>query len=146
MGKAFVRVESESYALLDKETGEVSELQESFVVDEDRWIQLYSSLFFDASGKVAGQSLKVFCACLKYAQLDYGDGNYVCTNSPNFLRDINRFGCVNISRCLADLCEAGMLERIKRGLYRINPKMAYLGNRSDRAKLVLKITGVRKEL
>ena len=100
-------------------------------------------MFVNACENISGQSMMVFAICMKYMQKDVGDGNYVFTNGIGFNDDINRRSKINRSRCLKELCDKGLLERVKRGIYRINPQVAYLGNRHDRAKLILKIVNKR---
>jgi hypothetical protein len=139
MGKVFVKKENECYSLLDNITGEVTELKETVVVDDEQWLKLYASLFLFACDKITGQSIKVFIACMKHAFKDEGEGNLVCTNNPLFAKDIEHEKKLNLSRCLKELCVCGLLKKVKNAVYRINPQVAYLGKRSDRAKLILQI-------
>lgn len=139
MSKVFVRKKNECYSLLDNETGEIKELQETFVVDDEQWIKLYASLFYFACEKITGQSIKVFIACLKHAQRDEGEGNYICTNGIGFQNDIKSEKKINLSRCLKELCENGLIEKIRNTVYRINPQIAYCGDNASRAKLIVKI-------
>lgn len=139
MSKVFIRKTSECYSLLDNETGEITELQETFVINEEQWIKVYAGLFFLACDKITGQSVKTFIACLKHAQKDSGEGNFICTSGLGFQKDLSGEKKINISRCLKELCDNGLLTKVRNSVYRINPQIAYCGDKASRAKLILKI-------
>ena len=141
MNKVFVKVSNESYALLDKETGEIKELKETFVVDEEKWLKLYASLFCLACDELSGQAIKLFIVIMKYALYDEkGEGNLFYTSDIHYKQDIEHMKLKkNISRTLKELCDKGLLHRINNGVYRLNPQIAYAGQRINHAKLILNI-------
>lgn len=149
MGDTFLKVKSESYSLLNNDTGEVSELHESFLVDEETWFRLYVNTFFGAIGRIRSAiDIKVFILCMKMS-VDRPEGNMICTGDAFFKRSASEdigLNSQNLWRSLNNLCRHGFLKKVDRSNYIINPLIAYRGDREKRAKLVLKITGVRKEL
>lgn len=138
--KVFIRKEDECYERLNKETGEIEKLYETFVVSDEHWLKLYANFFCMACDNISGQSIKLFSICLKYATEDQGDGNFILTSNPYFKKEIESKGIKsNISKYFTELTEAGLLHRICRGTYRFNPQVVYCGSRHNRAELILNI-------
>jgi hypothetical protein len=136
----FVRKTNECYSLIDKETGEVTEFQETFVVDDDYWLKVYANFFCMACDNLSGQAIKLFTICLKYATKDEGNGNYIVTGNPYFKMEIaTKKIKPNLHKYLAELVNNGLLHRIERGSYRLNPEVVYCGDRNSRARLIVKI-------
>lgn len=141
MRRVFVKLTNESYALLDKETGEIKELKETFFVDEEKWLKLYASLFCLACDNLSGQAIKLFIVIMKYALYDEkGEGNLFYTSDINYKKDIEKMKLKkNISRTLKELCDKGLLHRVNNGAYRLNPQIAYAGNKLNHANLILNV-------
>ncbi|MBO7384875.1 MAG: hypothetical protein J6U63_00870, partial [Clostridia bacterium] len=89
MAKVFLRQKSDSQILVDKNTGEVSELIESFVVNEDTWFKLYTRAFASYCDNLTGNAIKFFSKCLKYSQEDKGEGNYFLINEPYLQKELD---------------------------------------------------------
>lgn len=143
MGAVFLKKVNESYELVDKETGEITELVETFKVDEETWFKLYISTFYGALEKINSlKELKVFILCLKLS-VDRGEnGNIINISDITFrnnIKDIIKLNRQNLNRALVSLCEKGFLHKIDSHNYRINPQIVYCGSRHDRAKLITKI-------
>lgn len=142
MSKVFLKVKNDRFELVDKETGELKELKETIVVNEDLWMKLYVNTFFYAIGRMKSLvDIKVFACCLKFA-VKREDGNIVRTSESSFKQRIKEECNVNeqnLCRSLTRLCASGMLYKKGRAEYIINPQVAYLGNKAERAKLILEI-------
>ena len=142
MAKIFIKMNDERYEKVDKLTGEVTELKHTIVVDENAWFQLYSDIFCLAISQIHSLiDIKVFATCLKCSVQDVMYGNIVETSErfKRSLDDIVKITQPALSRSLKSLCNAGMLNKISRSTYQINPQIAYCGTRHDRAKLILSI-------
>ena len=141
MSKVFIRKTNECYSLVDNETGEVTEFKETFIVDDEYWLKVYANFFCTACDKLSGQAIKLFTICLKYATKDEGNGNYIVTGNPYFKKEIDEKKIKpNLHKYIAELVKNGLLHRIDRGSYRLNPQIAYCGDKSSRANLILKIS------
>lgn len=142
MGKLFIKMNNERYEKVDKETGEISELQQTLVFDEDKWFQLYSNVFLFALKDVNSLvDIKVFAACLKCSMEDEKYGNIVETGE-RLKRCINEYVPLKqpaLSRSLKNLCENGFLIKLSRSSYQINPQIAYCGSRHSKSKLILNL-------
>lgn len=143
MSAVFLKVENESYELVDKETGEVTELYETIKVDEEIWFKLYVNTFFGAIGNITSlKDLKVFILCLKLSVDRKDEGNIINVTDIKFksiATEQLKLNKQNLWRSLNSLCEKGFLHKIDKNNYRINPQISYCGSRHDRAKLILKI-------
>lgn len=143
MSAVFLKKVNESYELVDKETGEVTELVETFKVDEEAWFKLYISTFFGALEMISSlKELKVFILCLKLSVDRGADGNIINITDVAFKGDIKnviKLNRQNLNRALVSLCRKGFLHKVDSHNYRINPQIAYCGSRHDRAKLLTKI-------
>lgn len=142
MSKVFLKIDNERFELVDKETGELKELKETIVVDEDMWMKLYVNTFFYAIGKMKSLvDIKVFACCLKFA-VKREEGNIILTSESSFKKKIKEECNINeqnLCRSLTRLCDSGLLYKNRRAEYIINPQVAYLGNKAERAKLILEI-------
>lgn len=143
MKTVFLKVKDECYELVNKETGEITELYETIKVDEDTWFKLYVNTFFGAIGNITSlKDLKLFILCLKLSVDRQDDGNVINTTDIKF-RNISTnqlgFNKQNLWRSLNSLCEKGFLHKIDKNNYRINPQISYCGSKHDRAKVILKI-------
>lgn len=143
----FIKKTNESWFLTNTETGEMKELQETFVVNEEHWLKLYVDMFCMLCDKLSGASIKLMTIILKYAQKDESFGNFFMTNHPGLKKEIEAKGLSsNYRKYVAELASNGLIYRVSQGIYSINPQIAYCGNRADHAKLILKIEAeVRKE-
>lgn len=142
MGKIFMKIDSNKYEVIDKETGEISSLKETVVLEEKSFYCLYSDIYcFAISEMKSLVDVKVFAVCLKCAIRDEKYGNIVETGGK-FKRELPIFVDITqpaLSRSLKNLCEKGLLNRIDRSSYQIHPQIAFCGSRHDRAKVILEI-------
>ena len=143
MSKVFIKKDNESYVLVDKESGELKKLVETFVVDEELWMKLYVGTYFTAIGKIkSATEMKIFAACLLFAEKTDDNGCVIMPSKSSFRNALQKdcnISQQNLHRALKHLCDFGLLQKITRFEYRINPQIAYLGDKRSRAELILKI-------
>ncbi len=143
MAKVFIKDKNESYSLVDNKTGEIKELVETYVVDEELWVKLYVGTYFHALGKIkSATEMKIFAACLLFAERTEDNGCIIMPSKSSFRNALEKDCSIsqqNLHRSLKHLCEFGLLQKITRFEYRINPQVAFLGDKNTRGKLILKI-------
>lgn len=110
-----------------------------FIGEKD--LILNANLFCIVCDELSGQAIKLFIVIMKYALYDEkGEGNLFYTSDIHYKQDIEHMKLKkNISRTLKELCDKGLLHRINNGVYRLNPQIAYAGQRINHAKLILNI-------
>lgn len=143
MGAIFIKVKDESFELVDKETGEISDLYETYKIDEETWYRIYVNTFFATICEITSvKDIQLFVACLKYSRCHGEDGNIVCISDIEFQRVVENklhLNKQNLCRSLKSLCNKGYLHKLDCRNYRINPQISYCGERHSRAKLILKL-------
>ena len=140
MSKVFLIQKNDSQEIFDKETGELTDLYETFTVDEETWIKLYTNTFAKCCDNLTGNAIKFFSKCLKYSLEDRGDGNFFYITDTYLQKELEEAKLKsNISKYIKELLNCGFIYKIKRSQYGINPKIAYCGTRHSRARLVLKL-------
>lgn len=143
MNAVFLKMNNDSYELVDKDTGEVKELIETIKVDEETWFKLYVSSFFGALENITSlKDMKLFILCLKLSVDRNESGNIINISDVTFKRIVEdklKLNKQNLWRSLTNLCKKGFLHKIDKYNYRINPQLSYCGSRHERAKLMLKI-------
>lgn len=140
MKKVFVKMKNDTYELVDKSTGEVTELTQTFVVEEEDWFKLYVGVFASAIDKLTGNAIKFFGICLKHSRPDQGEGNYFVISDHYLQEDLSKKSLfANRSKYIKELLDNSFIYKIRRCQYGINPQIAYCGDRHSRAKLILKI-------
>lgn len=143
MADTFIKVKDDSYEVVDKETGELLELYETYKIDEETWFRLYVNTFFAAIGEITSlKDIQLFIECLKFSHEADGLGNIVCISDIEFRRIAEsklKLNKQNMCRSFKSLCSKGFLHKLDGKNYRINPQIAYCGKRHNRAKLILKL-------
>lgn len=140
MSKVFLKQKSKTEEKVNKETGEITDLIETFVVDEDAWFKLYIKAFATYCDNLTGNAIKFFSKCLKYSLEDKGDGNYFFINDPYLQKELEDTKLKsNVTKYLKELSDNGFIYKIRRTQYGINPEIAYCGTKHSRARLMLKL-------
>lgn len=143
MGAVFIKQLDDSHELIDKETGEITELYETYKIDEELWFKLYINTFFEAICEITSVTeIKLFALCLKFAREQVGYGNVINTSDFPFKVQVEKrlkLNRQNLCRAIKSLCEKGFLHKIAKSNYRINPQITYCGDKHNRAKLILKL-------
>lgn len=143
MKSVFIKVKDDSYELVNKETGELTDLYETFRIDEDTWFKLYIKTFCAALGEITSlKELKLFSNCLRFSTDREEYGNIINITDVKFRKMVDEnlnLSRQNLNRALKSLCEKGFLHKIDSLNYRINPQIAYCGSRHNRANLILKL-------
>lgn len=138
--KVFIKMKNDAYELVDKETGEIKELTQTFIVDDEHWLKLYVDVWASACDKLTGNGIKFFSVCLKHSQPDKGEGNYFMISDPYLIEDLKKKSLKdNTTKYIKELIDNGLIYRIRRSQYGINPQIAYCGDKHSRAKLIIKI-------
>ena len=142
MSKIFIKVSNEKYEKVDKVTGEVTELKQTLVFDEESWFRLYSGVFCSILSDIKSLvDVKVFAVCLLASVNDSSYGNIVETG-PRFKSILSKYMSISqpaLSRSLKSLTAAGLLNKISTSYYQIHPQVAYCGEQHRRAKLILNL-------
>jgi hypothetical protein len=136
--KMFIKQKNESYELVNKDTGELTELVETYVLNEELWYRLYVEVFASACDNLTGNAIKTFAKCIKHAKEDKGDGNYIYITDIYFKKDLGDLS-QNLSKYIKELVDAGFLYKKSRGLYVLNPQLVYCGEKHNRGKAILKL-------
>lgn len=140
MAEVFLKQKSDSQEIFNKDTGELTDLYETFTVDEETWFKLYTTTFASYCDNLTGNAIKFFSKCLKYSQEDNGEGNYFLITNPYLKKELEEMRIKgNISKYLKELIDNKFIYKIRRSQYGINPKVAYCGTRHNRARLVLNL-------
>lgn len=112
------------------------------IFDDKEFIELDRDVFFYTISRMKSLvDIKVFACCLKFA-VKREEGNIILTSESSFKKKIKEECNINeqnLCRSLTRLCDSGLLYKNRRAEYIINPQVAYLGNKAERAKLILEI-------
>lgn len=131
---------SDTYAVVDKQTGELLDYKVTRKISIDQFIMV----FFASCPKLmelTGIHLKVLICCWKsssYNPNNDEESNIVHNNTS--FKDECRESGLDVSNAVIDnaisaLCKKGFLQKRCRGEYRLNPRYFFRGKLSDRSKL-----------
>lgn len=142
---AIVRDVDPNKMLMDKD-GNIKEFVQYHQVKEEEFFQLYAQHWYNAIKGIKGTvELKVFSACLLNARKHDTLGIIVTIDSvlSDCIKSLlgHEICPQNLSKTFRSLCESQLLfKTTKRGLYVINPKIAFVGRTNDRCQLVYEYT------
>lgn len=143
LSKLYLKMPSNTHEKFDMNTGEISELIQTIVVNEEAWFKLYVESFFDAISKISSlKELQLFILCLKISVDREENGNIVNIMDIQFKNSVEneiKLNKQNLSRALSSLCTKKFLQKLDSHNYRINPLIAYCGSRHNKARLITKI-------
>lgn len=128
------------YAVVDKHTGELTELKQTRTVTLDEFIMIFFAGCPDLLA-LKGIHLKILICCWKYSSYNSDnekEGNIVYNNSM-FKEKCREFGLkapeASIDNAFSYLSKNGYLIKKCRGMYLLNPKYFFKGRLSDRSKI-----------
>lgn len=141
----FVTEKSEDYALVDKHTGEITDLNVTRKITLDEFIMVFFSSC-PALMQLKGNHLKVLILCWKHSSYNPENeerGNII-HNSPGFKEACRESG-LDVSNAVIDnaisaLCKKGFLIKKYRGEYLLNPLYFFKGRLSNRSKVNISFT------
>lgn len=126
--------------VVDKTTGEIrdAEVFKVFSVMTENTDQFYQQY---ANGVMALMGIKpYFCSCVfMYLCSKANNGEFTMNKiARNNIKECSGLSDSSISKALLILTENGVIERLCRGTYKINPIYAWSGTYLDRAKILNK--------
>lgn len=134
------RIVNPDYAIVDKHTGELSELKQTRVVTLDEFIMIFFAGCPDLL-QLKGLHLKVLICCWKYSSYNpenEAEGNLI-HNDSIFKGKCKSFGLeapnASIDNAISYLSRHGYLIKRCKGAYLLNPKYFFKGRLSDKSKI-----------
>lgn len=132
--------ENEDYALIDKHTGELTELRQTRTITLDEFIMVFFASCPDLL-KLTGLNLKVLICCWKFSSYNpecETEGNIV-HNDLMFKEKCKSLGLAisnaSIDNAVNYLSKHNFLIKRCKGVYLLNPKYFFKGRLSDKSKI-----------
>lgn len=131
---------TQDHALLDLQTGEITDLYITKKVTVDQFIMV----FFSSCPKLmelTGLHLKVLICCWKCSSFNPNsdEESNIVHNNKSFKEECKENGMevsdASIDNAISALCRKGFLQKRCRGEYRLNPEYFFRGKLSNRSKL-----------
>lgn len=135
----FITEKSEDYALLDKHTGEILDYTIHKKINLDEFIMVFFTSFPEIMS-LEGQKLKVLMMCWKESTYRKGVGNII-VNDLEFKERVREYSpdisnlAVNVA--VSTLVKKGLLLKMCKGKYRLNPTYFFQGKLSERTHLMM---------
>lgn len=136
----YITEKSETHALLDKETGEIRDLNITKKVTLDEFIMVFFASYPELL-KLSGLQLKVLMCCWKYSTYNANnaeEGNLL-HNNAYFKQYCNEDGLnvpdASIDNAISFLSRKDLLIKRCRGEYLLNPNYFFKGKLTDRSKI-----------
>jgi hypothetical protein len=140
MKDKYVKEKVEDHAVIDLETGDLTECYQLRKVSLDEFIMVFFSSYPDLY-KLNGVQLKVLMQCWKcstYNSVNCTEGNIV-HNNPKFKECCRQDGLetsdANIDNAISTLCKKGLLIKRCKGKYLLDPRYFFKGKLSDRSRI-----------
>lgn len=139
--KIFKTVTDENVSLVDNTTGEVLGFKHRKVcVTQEEFIKIYLNQIDELTGCLEDGLYAVMFAVWKCSEFpqDDSEGN-IFYNSPYFKKTCRKLGVTMsdnaINMSLTRLSKRGVLKRLSRGVYMLNPKWFVKGNITERTRM-----------
>lgn len=128
------------YQIVDKHTGELSELKQTKTVTLDEFIMIFFASSPDLLG-LKGIHLEVLICCWRFSSYNpesEAEGNLI-HNDSLFKMKCREFGLkapnASVDNAISYLSKNGFLIKRCRGAYLLNPKYFFKGRLSDKSKI-----------
>lgn len=142
MKDTYITKESDDYSLLDLHTGEVLSYKQTIKVSIKDFIMLFFASIPEIM-KLESQKLKVLAVCWMASEYGNSEKGNVVHNNTTFKEKVREYAPsmtdAAIDVAFSYLVKHGMLCRICKGEYELNPQFFFKGKLNDRSKLMLKI-------
>ena len=136
----YVTEKSKDYSILDKQTGEILDLNITRKLELEEFIMVFFASCPELMN-LTGNHLKVLICCWKYSSYNPQNeeqGN-VIHNGPGFKNACKEEGLnipnASIDNAISALCRKGFLIKRFRGEYLLNPQYFFRGKLSSRSKV-----------
>lgn len=136
----YITEKSKTHALLDKETGEIKDLNITRKVTLDEFIMVFFASYPELL-TLPGLQLKVLMCCWKYSTYNANnaeEGNLLHNNAyfKQYCREDGLDASdANIDNCISGLSKRGLLIKRCKGEYLLNPNYFFKGKLTDRSKI-----------
>lgn len=146
----YVTTRLNDFSVLDKGTGELLELRQTRKLSLDEFLMVFVASCPKLL-KLKGLQLKVLICCWKYSSYNKErstEGNII-HNSASFKQYCRNDGLDTSDACIdkafTQLCKEGLLIRLYRGEYLLNPEYFFKGTLSDRSRIQYNVVVESKE-
>lgn len=135
--KKYITEKSRDFSLLDNHTGEILDYNQVKKVSIEEFIMVFFSSYPEIL-KLEGQKLKILMLCWKHSTFG-GEGGNIIINDTSFKEKVREYepniSNANIDLAFSTLTKRGLLRRICKGRYELNPDYFFKGTLSKRSKL-----------
>lgn len=135
--KKYITEKSKDFSLLDNHTGEILDYNQVKKVSIEEFIMVFFSSYPEIL-KLEGQKLKILMLCWKYSTFGGDEGNII-TNNLLFKTKVREYepsiSDAAIDVAISTLAKKGILRRVCKGQYELNPDYFFKGTLSKRSKL-----------
>lgn len=148
--KKFIKEKREGYVMVDESTGEVSGVYDTRVVRDEGYCTISMVAIDELIGLSAGE-LRVLLGIVRIASFNMVDSDLgnIFISSAVTRGELRRLGVdmtdSGIRSCIDRLSKRGIILRRSRGMYILNPKIVFKGNRVDIAAVTNKYINDGKE-
>lgn len=142
MKKKYITLKSKNYSLLDNNTGEILDYSEVKKVTLEDFIMVFFSSYPEIM-RLEGQKMKVLMLCWKLSTFGGKESGNIIINDQEFKRRVREYepnmSDSNIDACFSVLVKKGLLVRICKGRYELNPTYFFKGALSSRSHLMFSV-------